>query len=477
MKRIFFISLSVLALASCQKNMTNLNVDPKYPLQVPSNTLLTEAELNAASTISSSNVNLNIFRLIQQYWTETTYTDESNYNLASRSIPDNWWNAWYRDVLNNLHQARQFARTDITVPDANVLKNDTTIIDIQEVYAYYVLVTTFGNIPYTQAMDPSNVFPKFDDAKTVYADLLKRLDADIAALATGSDSWGSADVIYNGDVSAWKKFAYSLEVKLAAVIADDDLTTAKRVMEAAAPNAFTSNDDNASFPFVTAPPNTNPVWVDLVQSGRHDFVAASTSINMLDSLNDPRMSLFFTTDGDGNYTGGDPGVGATYSVYSHPAVKLTKPDYPGLLLDYAEVEFALAEGVERGFNVGGTAAQHYNNAVTASIEFWGGTPAQAAAYLAQPSVAYATAGTGGGWREKIGTQLYLALYNRGYDSWTAGRRLGYPQLVAPPDALSVFPVRLLYPVKEENVNTSNYSAAAAAIGGDKVATKLWFDKN
>ncbi len=475
MKRILSFSLIILTFASCQKNITGLNTDPKHPTVVPSSTLVTQAELNLASTQSSSNVNLNIFRLIQQYWTETTYTDESNYILATRAIPDNWWNAWYRDVLNNFQQAKVFARTDITAADPGVLQNDTTVIDIMQCYSFYTLVTTYGNVPYTQALDPNNTFPKYDDAKTVYYALLTRLDADIKNLQSGSASWGGADVIYNGDPDAWKKFAYALELKMGALIADDDPAKAKAVMEAAAPNVFTSNADNAIFPFLSAPPNTNPIWVDLVQSGRQDFVATTTIISMMDSLNDPRIPNYFTQDANNSYSGGVPGKSNTYSLFSHAGSSIVQPNYPGDLLDYAETEFYLAEGAARGFNVGGTAAQHYNNAITASITYWGGSAADATTYLAQPTVNYAAAG--GTWQKKIGTQLYIALYNRGFDSWTAYRQLNYPTLVAPPTAQSVFPQRLLYPTKEENANTGSWQTASNAIGGDVVATKLWFDKN
>lgn len=475
MKRILSFSLIILTFASCQKNMTGLNTDPKHPTVVPSSTLVTQAELNLASTQSSSNVNLNIFRLIQQYWTETTYTDESNYILATRAIPDNWWNALYRDVLNNFQQARYFARTDVTAADPGVLQNDTTIIDIMQCYSFYTLVTTYGNVPYTQALDPNNTFPKYDDAKTVYYALLTRLDADIKNLVSGSASWGSADVIYGGDPDMWKKFAYTLELKMGALIADDDPAKAKTVMEAAAPNVFASNSDNAIFPFQSAPPNTNPIWVDLVQSGRQDFVATTTIINMMTALNDPRIPNYFTQDANNSYSGGVPGKSNTYSLFSHAGSAIVQANYPGDLLDYAETEFCLAEGAARGFNVGGTAATHYTNAITASITYWGGSASDATTYLAQPTVNYATAT--GTWQQKIGTQLYIALYNRGFDSWTAYRQLNYPTLVAPPTASSVFPQRLLYPTKEENANTGSWQAASTAIGGDEVGTKLWFDKN
>jgi hypothetical protein len=118
--------------------------------------------------------------------------------------------------------------------------------------------------------------------------------------------------------------------------------------------------------------------------------------------------------------------------------------------------------------------EHYNNAVTASILEWGGTPAEASAYLAQPGVKYSTAP--GDWKRKIGVQSWLAFYNRGYDAWTQWRRLDWPKLSPGPEAISDVPVRMTYPVLEQNLNKANYEAASAAIGGDDVATKLWFDK-
>jgi hypothetical protein len=261
------------------------------------------------------------------------------------------------------------------------------------------------------------------------------------------------------------------------LIADDDPAKSKTAVEAAAPNVFTSNDDNALFTFAGSPPNTNPVWTNLVQSGRQDFVIANTTMDLALGLNDPRVSLYFTKDNAGAYSGGVPGKGNTYSVFSKPSVTITAPDYKGDVLDYSEIEFYLAEAAARGYNVGGTAETHYNNAITASVTFWGGALAgtAAATYLAQPSVAYATAT--GTWQQKIGTQAYLALYNRGFESWNEFRRLDFPKLKTPTNAQSGYPVRFPYPAKEQNVNYPNYNAASTAIGGDLVTTKLWFDKN
>src|SRR5258708_12558392 len=158
------------------------------------------------------------------------------------------------------------------------------------------------------------------------------------------------------------------------------------------------------------------------------------------------------------------------------------------MVDYSEVSFLLAEAVERGF-ISGSAATYYNNAVTASIKYWGGSDAVAAAYLAQPDVAYATApgGVGAGaigstgvpttsvhWKQAIGMQKYLALYVRGMDAWTEIRRLQYPAMAVPGTPKSPFPWRYTYPSNEQTANGNSYKAAAAAIGGVAVTTKLFW---
>ena len=110
----------------------------------------------------------------------------------------------------------------------------------------------------------------------------------------------------------------------------------------------------------------------------------------------------------------------------------------------------------------------------ASILYWGGTEAQAAAYLAQPSVAYATASAN--YKEKIGVQKWLALYNRPVPAWTEVRRLDFTALAAPAAAKSGFPNRLTYPTNEQTLNNAAYTAATSKAGKDDVETKVFWDK-
>ena len=488
MKKTVFIFAALLTLGACKKDLTSLNVDPKNPSTVPSYSLFTEAERLLTNTVTSPSVNSNIFRLIEQQWTETQYLNETQYQISYRKQPDAIWTALYTNTLQNFEKSKQAMVVD--VEDAGTRKNETPIADILQVYAYYYLVTTFGNIPYSEALDINKPFPKYDDAKTVYNALLTRLDADIAALDPNSGSLDAADIIYNGDINKWKKFANTFKLKMGITIADSDPAKAKATVQAAvSAGVFTSNSDNASFQYVATPPNTNPVWVNLVQSQRHDFVGTSEFINLLrpnTPLQDPRLPYFFAKSASNNiYEGAPNGSGdgsLAFSDYSLPAGplltpgsigNLTNPDFPGILLDYSETEFNLAEAVARGYAVGGTIQSHYIAGITASVQYWTGanpTPA----FLAQTSVAYATA-PGATPLQKIAGQEYIALYNRGWDAWIVNRKLNYPALVPPPNAFSDFPVRFTYPISEQNVNKPNYDQASSAIGGDLVTTKLFFD--
>ena len=473
MKKILIYSgLVCMLLSSCKKDLTSLNVDPKNPSAVPAYTLFTYAQKNLSDNLVSPNVNLNIFRLIMQGWTETTYTDESNYDLLTRNIPQNWFHTFYRDVLRNLEDARALIPAEVVDPVKR--KNQLAIVDVMKVYSYHYLFTTFGDVPYTQALDLNNTQPKYDDAKTAYTALMTSLNGAITNMAAG-ESFGSADIIYSGDISKWKKFANSLKLKMALVMADYDAAAATAAAVAAVNSGvFTANADNAKFAYLGAPPNTNPVWVDLVQSGRKDFVVTSTIVNQMKANSDPRIPLYFTTDNTGSgYTGGVNGANNNYATFSKPSLTIQSETFPYTFMDYAEVEFLLAEAVARGYvGITGTAASHYAAGVIASITDWGGSASAATIYLAQPGVVYNPAN----YKQSIGTQQWLAMFDRGHDAWTTWRRLDFPALVAPSTALSTIPKRFTYSVSEQNLNKTNYTAASAAIGGDNVATKLWFDK-
>ena len=478
MRKLLIAYIPVLLLATaCSKNIENLNNNTKAAVVVPASSVFLAGQKSLVDNTTTPSGSSEPFRFFAQTWTECTYVTEARYILTAYNSPDNWWATLYdAGVLSNLNNAKSLFPSSAASPA--ILRNDLIITDILEVYAFNLLVSTYGNIPYSQADNRSIPFPKYDDAKTVYSDLLTRLDTCIAGLNTGATAMGSSDQIYKGNPAAWKKFAATLKLKMAMILADTDPATAgKKAQEAVATGVFTSNADNAAFVYQSSPTgNTNPIWQAAINSGRHDNCPAALLVNTMVGWNDPRLPLYITKAPDSTYKGGVAGQGNSYPTLSTFSAPMLQPTLAGDILDYSETEFLLAEAVERGFPVGGTAEQHYDNAITASILYWGGTATQATAYLAQPTVAYTTAT--GTYKQKIGYQEWIALWNRGWDAWTSIRHLGYPAIntVSPPvGAITPLPLRFNYPQAEQTANPINYKAAVQAIGGpDLVTTKLFW---
>ncbi len=474
MKKILAFASFLLILGSCTKDIPRFNVDTKNASSVEAETLFSNAVRNVVDGITTPNVNDNVFRFTVQHWGMSTYEDEANYDFTTRAIPERWWARMYRDVLADFKEATRLIDENDKL-SGPTKTNQLAMIDIMEVYTFQILVNTFGNIPYSEALDFNELFPKYDDAQTVYNDLLTRLSSDISSLSpTGEGFTAAQDLVGNGSINKWMLFANSLMVRMAMTIADVDDAKAKTLFEAADSKAIMSSADNILFKYLGASPNTNPIWLDIVQSGRQDYVATKSFIDFLKANNDPRLTLYYQPNSDGLYIADTIGKVTTFSGVAKPAAKISAPDFPSPLATYSEMEFYRAEAKERGYTVAGTAGDHYNNAITASILEWGGTQASATTYLAQPSVAYSIAT--GNWRQKIGTQKWVALYNRPFLGWTELRRFDYPVLDPPYKASSGFPNRFQYPGNEQRLNGTNYTEAAKAMGDDKVEFKLFWDK-
>jgi len=130
--------------------------------------------------------------------------------------------------------------------------------------------------------------------------------------------------------------------------------------------------------------------------------------------------------------------GATvYGTFGTAAGKQT----PSYIMTAAEVAFIQAEAANRGIGglTAGQAAAFYNNGVTLSITQWGGTAAQAAAYLAQPGVAYAGGATG---LQQIGLQKWISLFTQSTEAWSEWRRTGNPA------SIKMGPGWLSWPIRE-----------------------------
>ena len=464
----YILLLFTLALASCASDEAydDLNKDPNNPAVVTDNQLFVSATNSLTDFVESTNVNVNNFRLYAQYWTQTQYTDESNYEMQNREIPDYMFSEFYRDVLGDLNNAKKLTSDPVK----------TAQIELLSVYAWQMLVDAFGDIPYSEALNAEGenavLAPKYDDDVTIYTDLIARAKAAISNLS-GSGYTNSDDLIFSGDTSKWKKFGSSLLVKLGSRLFDQNEVVAKELIEGNYAAAITSNSDNAYIQFESSPPNTNPLWEDLVQSGRQDFIPADTFVDVINALNDPRADKFFDPSSkiSGTYKGGPYGTSTPFNDNSHISQTLYAPDFRGVLMDYAEMSFILAEAANRGFSVGGTAAEHYEKGIKASMAEWGVADADVTTYLTQADVAFATAA--GTDKEKIAKQFWIAMYNRGFEGWTVYRLFDAPTLKNSGTLNLPVPKRYTYPQSEQTINGANVEAAND--GNDTQQTPIFWD--
>ncbi|WP_042722723.1 SusD/RagB family nutrient-binding outer membrane lipoprotein [Flavobacterium sp. B17] len=496
MKKIFLI-LSILSLTvitnSCESDITSLNEDPKHPTVVPSGLLVASAEQELISQLLTPNVNNNISRFFTQQWSQTTYIDESNYDMVTRPIPRNHYNrmmassssiAYSPGVLSALRDAKQFLQNEGL--DAAKKGNNEAIIELLNVYTWANLVDTYGDVPYFGALkavagSDNNVSEiPYDDAKTIYLDLIKRIDAANAMINTNQSGY-TDDIFYNGNMAKWQKMANSLKFRLAVTLSDVEPVLAKTYAEAAY-NAGLFNGKEDNFGLSTFPSGlfANPIYQEAIQSGRNDFVPSDVLVDYMNSTADPRRGRWFTKVG-GAFVGGVYGSGNSYAAYSHmtstkdgdagdDGYMLITPNAQGFLLDYTEITFLRAEAAARGFNVGGTPANLYATAITASMTEYGISSTSAAAFIA------ANPFNAANWKQSIGFQAWVAMFNKGFQAWNFARRLDYPVFVNPDDStVDGVPVRMKYSDQEYLLNKDNVTAAAQKIGGDNVTTKIFWD--
>jgi hypothetical protein len=144
-------------------------------------------------------------------------------------------------------------------------------------------------------------------------------------------------------------------------------------------------------------------------------------------------------------------------------------------MGYAEQEFIIAEAISRNWITGaGTAKEHYENGIRASMLFYNISEPVIDAYLAQPAVTFNPSEA----LNQIATQKYIALFmNSGWEAFMEQRRTGIPALSVGPGTYNngLVPKRWLYPQSEYDYNLGNLTAALQRQygGNDDANNIMW----
>ena len=471
-KQIGIFAIISISFLSCTDDLSDLNTDPNSATSVDPSALLSRAQYILYDRVHGRNLNLEWGMLMVQYWTQNEYTEESRYDVDENSFNSSWQSI-YSEVLNELKIAKELV--SLESGSEAIKTNKLNVIDVMMVQAYMILTDGFGDIPYTQSLDPSITLPSYDSQESIYKDLLVRLKNAATTFDTTAGSFSSGDLIYGGDVTHWKKLTHSLMLRAAMRVSDADSELAKEYVITAASDLISSNAQQALFVFDSAIERSNPMYRNVVEDSRDDFCVTEYLVTELNSTGDPRLDMFARVDDKVPtiigmpYGLSDEAASNLKSTRSRPSDDVRSATSPHVIISHAEVKFLLAEAYERGYLTGDAEAA-FNAGVNSSMEYWGVESSDADTYLAANPYDSAN------WKSSIAWEKWVNFYTNGYEAWSEFRRLDSPSLVVPALAeVPSVPTRLTYPQSEVSNNSAQLEKVTTNPG--EITTKLWWDVN
>ncbi len=491
-KSLFLFSL-LLLLSACTKDFgeINTNPNPTEPDSVDPK-LQFSYVLNRASSARFDQWRGNLIYCSQ--WAQQLSGDwePDRYNTTNEDWLSAWWNMSYLRIGKDVEDLIT------TTEDGSNLQSMAIIF---KVFFFQKLTDMYGDIPYAEA-NKGAVFtqPKFDDQQDIYNAFIGELKGAINNLDAGKDQVGSADILFAGDVSKWKKFGNSLLLRIAMRISNVDPDLAQEVGNLALTNGvMTSHEDIAFISFSgsnTDGKNANgvgEVFQDFGVTG-HLFRYSDELVNFVINNDDPREDNLMetyrndgsidNTVGSGNHLGRPNGIptGTNDFVFAQPRRDvIVTYDSPAIYMSFAEVEFLRAEAILLNW-VSGDVQEAYESGVYAACQQLSLYPNAEPIddddiedYLEENDIEYDPSRA----KEQINTQKWIALLFDGFEAYANYRRSGFPQLTpgfTDGETDGEIPRRLRYPRSEEVNNRINYDQAVSKLdGGDVITARMWWD--
>ncbi len=496
MKHILKIPIVLLALIlflpACTDDFAELNTNPNEPTLVPPDVIFPFAMRRTVDRLHGhrtrlQRINLDGGMLWVQYLARNQYTNEGDTYDPDASMRNNNWEGFYVDGLINFQKVIDLSSD----PESEYYNENMAAIGlISREFLYAMVTDIWGAIPYSESLQGAagNLAPYYSSQEEVYTGVLENLRLATEML----DEAGPAikgDILFNGDISRWKKFASSVRLKLANRQAAMSPGTSSQVFSEIMSNptsfpVFESNDDYAVLHHeARLGENNNNAWHEvMVNDAREDWSISRTLINhMTDGQGnptDPRITVYaepaLAGDMAGLYVGAENGLPeALASVYintaSRPGHAFLQETGPANLMTYSELLFVLAEAAMTGTYTGGLSAKEYlDMAVQASFDQYDLEMPEGYLDDLTPDL------------ETIITEKWKALFGQGIEAWTEYRRTGYPILSDPsPEAIFAndgkVPTRLKYPESEYSLNRANVEAGTSMNGGpDDKLTSVWW---
>ncbi|NGM67090.1 SusD/RagB family nutrient-binding outer membrane lipoprotein [Sphingobacterium sp. SGR-19] len=476
------LAVAVMAFQSCN-DFEEINIDPNNPAVVPVEMLLPPVISGGANTMVGSG------RRAGQYVQHLAYpggTSESDgrFNLTGA----NWreeWNGAVR-LIKDVNQMKLLA-------EQNNQPEYIALAHINKVYILSLVTDAFGDIPYDEA-GMGNVdgleFPKYQAQEEVYQRMLEDLEAAnnlLAELPAGVSV--SRDILYNGDLQKWRKFANALKIRILmrqSAKKDVSQQVAQIFNNPDRYPVFSAVDDGATlvynnssdyYPWFIQNPSSDGSGVDFSDNAR----VSDVMVGLLEKGGDPRLFIyaaptrnsFLANAGDANkelqYRGQTAGLSSAEQEELYESTGLKEGDFSvvgrrirrdnrAFLMTYSELLLLKAEAIQRNMGVTGQAAEIYREAVNASFGKWEQVGSQTQTqnpYISEDQRdAYWANSVNQYQPEKgltmIAEQYFIDSFLNGFEGWASWRRTGVPEIKPGPSVLAPIPVRYVYSDNEQN---------------------------
>lgn len=485
MKKIIITLLAALALGSCDDRFERFQQNPNQPQTAPPVNIL------HGIVMDSWEMPWDGVAVCAQYWV-ASHPTFITYAFPSKDSKVN-----YYDQLRNIDMMFREIDSQQNPQDYDAYR---AVGKFFQAMFYVRMTERLGDIAMTEAMagDEGYFTPAYESQKDVYINCLGLLDqanTEIAAAISGGKVL-AADLFYEGDLAKWQKAINSFRLRvlmsLSKRTADIDVVEQFNAIvgNPAKYPIMTSADDNMQIVYYGS---TNDRYPMSLTSNQWRRPLGETYVALLRETRDPRIfkqmvpgdnapepvpTAFDAYKGALNDETAGTSEGESRGTYAMIAEIYKDPvALPTVQLGYPEVEFILAEAINRGWT-NGDAAEHYEAGVTADMEFYKVVRADIDDFLSRN----AYPGDNADGLTRILEQKYVAFFqNSGWQPFMEQRRTGVPEFHVGtniPNSVLRIPVRFQYPENELVYNEANLKAALQSQfgGSDTINDVMWLIK-
>jgi len=456
-----------------------------------------------------------------------------NYTIGTEDI----WQNYYK-ALPNIRELEKRFSAYTPSPAVNNMK---AMLAITLAYKTFKLTDLFGDIPFSEAgygfQDQKYLHPKYDKQRDIYLSLLDNLKVaaesiNDTATAEPFKTFAVFDMLFNGNLQMWQKFANSLRLRYAMRMSGKEPDLAGNIIKDIIENrlpVLTGYDFTVPLlesavivPASVGYKNSSVSWSFREHKGLrmgsniwHQFSSSDDPEGS--GIFDPRAYIYFegdaynkwkpypqipdatTSSSQGtpyeNYRDSDGGYAIKDSVNYSPFnfFIIADEDFmPVILMTSAEVHFIKAEAYFRGIGVAvdkGAADEEYMNGIGTSVQWW--TDLSTRLKLPLSGIKFTDKITipselntvsvinhFGSWNatteeeklDYIYTQRWIDSFRQPWEAYAEARRTG----LTPHEGDAIAHFRLPYPPSESAYNTENWNAAKASQGGEDPSVKMWW---